>query len=200
MIRGNGVSVGCKELMNDLDQIITRILQGEINLYSRVVEAYESKIRAVIAAMIPDPNMVTDMTQEVFVIAFQRLNTYRLGTNFLAWLRTIARNVAQNERRNWYRRHEMEERFTTEVAQHIETDVDRLVNILPEDLINQLQDCVGKLNGKAHMLMEGFYYKEHSVNELANLLQLSSSAVKVILHRARQAVGSCLQKKGRCDV
>jgi DNA-directed RNA polymerase specialized sigma24 family protein len=48
--------------------------------------------------------------------------------------------------------------------------------------------------------MDGFYYKQHTVNELSNLLQLSSSAVKVILHRARHAVGSCLQKKGRCDV
>ena len=186
--------------MNDLDQIIAKILQGDTNLYTRVVDTYEGKIRAVIAAMIPDSNMVTDMTQEVFVIAYQRLNTYRQGTNFLAWLRTIARNVAQNERRSWYRRHELEERYATEVAQHVEEKVDQLVDMLPEDLLNQLQDCVGKLNGKAHMLMEGFYYKEHSVNELANLLQLSSGAVKVILHRARQAVGSCLQKKGRCDV
>jgi RNA polymerase sigma-70 factor (ECF subfamily) len=186
--------------MNDLDEIIAKILEGDVNLYARVVEAYEGRVRALISAMIPDADMAKDMTQEVFIIAYQRLSTYRRGTNFVAWLRTIARNVAQNERRNWYRRHEMEERYEAEVAQQIEENVDRLVETLPEDLINQLQDCVGKLNGKAHRLMDGFYYKQHSVNELANLLQLSSSAVKVILHRARQAVGSCLQRKGRCDV
>jgi RNA polymerase sigma-70 factor (ECF subfamily) len=186
--------------MNDLDQTIAKILQGDINLYSGIVKAYEGKVRGLVSVMIPDPNMVTDVTQEVFVIAYQRLNSYKPGTNFLAWLRAIARNVSQNERRSWYRRHEMEEHYEEEVSLSIEENVERLVNAMPEDLIAQLQSCVSRLNGKAHMLMDGFYYKEHSVNELAKLLQVSTSAVKVILHRARQAVSSCLQKKGKSDV
>jgi RNA polymerase sigma-70 factor (ECF subfamily) len=109
--------------MNDLDQIIAKILEGDANLYARIVEAYEGKIRALIAAMIPEPDMAKDMTQEVFIIAYQRLGAYRKGSNFLAWLRAIARNVAQNERRSWYRRHELEERYEAEVVQQIEENI-----------------------------------------------------------------------------
>ena len=183
--------------MEDLDQIVAQILKGDLDLFSRIVTAYESRVRAVIAAMIPDPNMTPDLTQEVFVIAYQHLAAYRPGTNFLAWLRAIARNVAQNERRRWYRRHELEARFEAEVTQQVEAQVDRIVDDLPEDLLSSVQECVTHLEGKARQLMDGFYYQEHSVNELARLLRISAGSVKVILHRARHAVGSCLQKKRR---
>ena len=184
--------------MNDLDPIIAQIRGGEPDLYRRIVEDCEGPVRTVIAAMIPDPNLTADLTQEVFVIAYQRLATYQPGTNFVAWLRAIARNVAQNERRRWYRRHALEERYQAEVAQQVETHVDRLVDELPEDLLNSVQDCVTHIEGKARLLLDGFYYQKHSVHDLAQQLRISTGSVKVILHRARHAVGSCLQKKRQC--
>ena len=186
--------------MDNLDQTIAQILAGDIDRYREIVEAYEARVRSVIVGMVPDPNQASDMTQEVFVIAYQRLGTYQTGTNFVAWLRTIARNVAQNERRRWYRRHEMEERFKADVAQRVEVHVDRLMEDLPEDLLNSLQDCVTKLQGKSKAIMDGFYFKEQPVNELDNLLQISVSSAKVILHRARAALVSCLHKNARCNV
>jgi RNA polymerase sigma-70 factor (ECF subfamily) len=186
--------------MDNIDQIIAKILAGDPDRYREVVETYESRVRAVVAAMVPDPNVTADVTQEVFVIAYQRLADYKPGTNFLAWLRTISRNVAQNERRRWYRRREMEARYEVEVAQQVEPHVDRLLEDLPEDLLSSLQDCVTHLQGKAREMMDGFYFKEHSIQELAKLLDISANAAKVVLHRARHAVGSCIQKKGRCAV
>ena len=189
-----------RAVMDDLDQIIAKIRGGEPDLYRQIVETYEGPVRAVVAAMVPDPNVTADMTQEVFVIAYQRLGDFQPGTNFLAWLRAIARNVAQNERRRWYRRRALEDRFEAEVAQQVETQVDQLVEELPEDLLNSVKDCVTHLEGKSRRLMDGFYFEDYSVQELATLLKISVGSVKVILHRARHAVGSCLQKKGRCDV
>jgi len=186
--------------MDNIDQIIAKILSGNPDLYREIVETYESRVRAVVAAMVPDPNVTADMTQEVFVIAYQRLASYRTGTNFFAWLRTIARNVAQNERRRWYRRRELEGRYEAEVAQQVEPYVDRLIEDLPEDLLSSVKDCVTHLQGKARQAMDGFYFGEHSIQELAKLMEISAGSAKVILHRARHAVGSCLQKKGRCDV
>ncbi len=186
--------------MDDLDQTIKSILAGDINRYRDIVDTYEGTVRAVVGAMVPDPSLAPDLTQEVFIIAFQRLSSYQPGTNFTAWLRTIARNVAQNERRRWYRRHTQEERYRTEATQLVETEVDTLLDDLPEDLLSSLQDCVTRLHGKSKDVMDGFYFKNHSVNALAEKLRISVSSAKVILHRTRSALGSCLQKKGRCHV
>ncbi len=186
--------------MENLEQTIAKILAGDPDLYREIVGAYEQTVRATLAAMVPDPNSVPDLTQEVFIIAFQRLSSYQPGTNFVAWIRAIARNVAQNERRRWYRRREMEEGFRTEVDCQVDARVDTLIEDLPEDLLDSLKDCFGKLQGKTRAVMDGFYFKDNTINELASLLQVSTSAAKVMLHRARGALGSCLQKKGNCRV
>lgn len=186
--------------MENLDQTIVRIRSGEIDLYGTIVDEFEGTVRAVVAGMIPDPNLVPDMTQEVFVIAYQRLDTYRPGTNFPAWLRTIARNVAQNERRRWYRRRDMEAGFKAEVAHRVEAHIDRALEDMPDDTLNALHDCLSRLQGKSQDMMQGFYYKDRSLAELASSLRISANSAKVILHRARQAIGSCLQKKGCCHV
>jgi len=90
--------------MSELDDHIRACRQGDPNRFEAVVKACEPTVRAVVAAMIPDENLVPDLTQEVFVIAYRKLESYRPGTDFRAWIRAIARNVAQNERRRWYRR------------------------------------------------------------------------------------------------
>lgn len=186
--------------MENLDPIIAQIRAGNSDLYGKIVDAFEGQVRAVLAAMIPDPNLVPDMTQEVFVTAYRRLDSYQPGTNFSAWLRTIARNVAQNERRRWYRQREKEAGFRAEVAHHIETPIDRALEEMPEDALEALKDCLSRLQGKSQEVMQGFYYQDRPLAELALRLQISTNSAKVILHRARQAIGSCLQKKGRCHV
>ena len=186
--------------VNDLDGLIARILAGNSDLYRGVVETYEGNIRAVISAMIPDPNQVPDVTQEVFLIAYQRLSTYRAGSNFSAWLRTIARNVAQNERRRWYRQRKQEEQFKAEVVRTVEPHVDTVLGEIPEDLLGALDECVTRLNGKSKEVTDGFYFRDRTLGDLAGRLGISMASAKVILHRARQAIGSCLQKKGQCHV
>ncbi len=186
--------------MEELDKIIDLIRSGKIDLYSKIVDAYEGQVRAVVASMVPDSSQVPDITQQVFIIAYQRLATYKPGTFFAAWLRSIARNVAQNERRRWYRRREMEDGFKAEVADQLEPHIDQAIEEMPEELFKNLTDCLSRLQGKSRDVMEGFYYKKQHLNDLAGLLQISSNSAKVILHRARQAIGSCLLKKGRCNV
>lgn len=187
-------------LMDKLEEHISRVLKGDQASYTYVVDACEPRVRAVIAAMCPDPNVVADLTQETFIIAYQRIDSYKPGTNFLAWLRTIARNVTQNERRKWYRRRDMEERYRSEVEQTIESAVDDLVDTLPEDMIEALTSCIENLKGRTRSLVDGFYFDEESVKELAKQLDLTANAAKVTLHRARNALGNCMKSKGTCDV
>ena len=98
-----GIIVSCF-LMENLEQLICQVQAGQSECYADIVKHYEPQVRAIIGAMIPDQNSVADMTQETFITAYQRISTYKPGTNFSAWIRTIARNTAQNERRRWYRR------------------------------------------------------------------------------------------------
>lgn len=182
--------------MNDLDQHIQACLDGDVDRFHEIVKTCEPKVRSVIAAMCPDPNTVPDLTQEVFIVAYRRLGAYAPGTNFIAWIRTIARNVAQNERRRWYRRQEAREHYQVEAERILEENIDAFVESLPEETIDALRDCVGGLGGRTRELVDGYYYGGCSLKSIAGILNLKSSAAKVALHRARQALGKCLKRKG----
>ena len=164
--------------------------------FTEVVTICEPRVRAVLAAMSPDPNVVPDLTQEVFLIAYQRLDSYQPGSNFLAWIRTIARNVAQNARRSWYRRQAMRERYQPEAERLMAENIDRLVESLPEETLEALRACVDGLGGRNKDLVDNFYFKGNSLDRIATFLKMSPTAAKVALHRARQAIGICLHRKG----
>jgi RNA polymerase sigma-70 factor (ECF subfamily) len=183
--------------MADLDEHVKQCLRGDMDRFEEIVKACEPRVRGILAAMIPDANAVPDLTQEVFIVAYRKLDTYRPGTNFQAWIGTIARNLAQNERRRWYRRQEMQQRYQTEAERRLAEHIEQFVESLPEDVLESLRDCVGRLGDKTRAMVDNYYYGQCSIKHLAELFKLSSSAAKVTLHRARQAVGKCMQRKGQ---
>ena len=184
--------------MDDLDHHIRRCQAGELDAFEQIVKAYEPKVRAVLSAMVPDYDLVPDLVQEVFVIAHRKLASFEVGTNFSAWIKTIARNVAQNERRKWIRRQEMQVQYRkeTEAEAQISENIEAFVNGLPDETLEALRDCVGGLKGKTRRLVNGYYYEGCSIKQVSEILDVSASAAKVALHRARQAVSKCLQRKG----
>jgi RNA polymerase sigma-70 factor, ECF subfamily len=184
------------ELNAELEAHLRACLRGDLARFEDVVKVCEPRVRAVLAAMTPDGNAVPDLTQEVFVIAYQRLAKYQTGTNFLAWVTAIARNVAQNERRRWYRRQDLQQRYQADTEQRIADPLQQFVDGLPEEVLESLRACVNGLGGRTRSLVDGYYFEGRPLQRLADALQLSATAAKVALHRARQAVGKCLRQKG----
>jgi len=180
----------------NIEDYVKKTLDGDLESYRKVIEAFEPRVRIVIASMIPDSSLVDDLTQEAFITAYQRLSTYKPDTHLGAWLAQIARNVAQNERRRWYRKNDMKERYRAEIERTIEIDVDKMAGSLRGDVMDGLHQCIKTLNETARKIVEGFYFKEKDVKQLANDFSLTAGAVRVMLCRARQAIAECLQRKG----
>jgi RNA polymerase sigma-70 factor, ECF subfamily len=78
---------------------IGAVLAGDREAYRQIITACEAKVRIVLAAILPVQDMVDDIAQEVFVTAYGKLRDYEPGSDFVAWLKAIARNLALNERR-----------------------------------------------------------------------------------------------------
>ena len=182
--------------MSHLDEDITKVLEGDIERYGEVVRACEPLVRAIIAAMVPDSSEVEDLTQEAFLIAYRRLQHYRPGTHFKAWLRAIARNVALNERRRWFRRTGLLDRHRAEIENLLEDRICAAVDAMSDNVLAAVRDCVTKLDGKPRGLIDGFYFKGWSLKELATQSGMSEGAAKVALFRARQQMAALLKKEG----
>jgi len=81
----------------DDSQIIARVLAGETSEYRHLVERYQRSVFRFALNLIGDEHEAEDITQEVFVAAFRRLESYDGKRAALAtWLLTITRNRCIN--------------------------------------------------------------------------------------------------------
>jgi RNA polymerase sigma-70 factor (ECF subfamily) len=88
------------QLMEALDDLVTRAQSGDIDAYGRLVEATQKMAFAVALGVLRDTVIVQDAVQETYLRAFRRLGDVQEPAAFAGWLRRIVITVALNMRRS----------------------------------------------------------------------------------------------------
>jgi RNA polymerase sigma-70 factor, ECF subfamily len=79
------------------DQIVARVLAGKTSEFRHLVEQYHQPVFRFARNLIADEHDAEDITQEVFLAAFNHLASYNVErASLLTWLFTIARNRCVN--------------------------------------------------------------------------------------------------------
>src|SRR5882672_7654402 len=77
--------------------IIKRVLNGDVDSFRILVERYQRPVLSMIRRLIWDSHRREEISQDVFVAAFQKLSTFDPArSQFSTWLFTIARNLSIN--------------------------------------------------------------------------------------------------------
>jgi RNA polymerase sigma-70 factor (ECF subfamily) len=84
----------------DMDEqaLIHHARNGDLDAFNSLVLAYQDRIYHQAYRMLSDPVVAADATQDAFISAYRKLNTYR-GGSFLAWLLRIVTNACYDELR-----------------------------------------------------------------------------------------------------
>ncbi|HKM30491.1 MAG TPA: sigma-70 family RNA polymerase sigma factor [Bacilli bacterium] len=80
----------------ELDDYIVSYLAGQEDAFDVIYEETQKTVFLSIFNIIKDRNLVEDIMQDTYLKAINSIESYRLGTNFKAWIATIARNQAIN--------------------------------------------------------------------------------------------------------
>lgn len=179
-----------------LDRSIKKVLEGDREAFREVIVSCEAKVRVVIAAIIPDTNSVDDLAQEVFVTAFAKLKDYEMGTDFEQWLKAIARYLALNERRRWFRQARLRDRFEAEYETALEPLIDAFAQKYDGNLLEALRECIGRLQEPSRAIVNDFYMKELTSEQIGQTFNQQAAWVRLVLFRARAALAACLREKG----
>ena len=73
----------------DDNEMINRILKGEVNVYELLMNKYESTILSILKKRLPF-EQIEEVAQIVFIKAYQSLSTYKGESSFKNWLSSIA--------------------------------------------------------------------------------------------------------------
>ncbi len=176
-----------------LDALVRSVRSGEREAFRRIVLAVQGELRLFIAWRLGVASEVEDVLQETLLTAYNRLDTYRCGGTFRAWLRGIARNHIRQTQRERGR-----------LAQHNRADLDSLVDAAAAAggdetraaELQRLRLCLETLNSRARRLIELRYLRQLSLGEVAQHARQPKARLSVRLHRIRRALLDCMRQPG----
>ncbi len=166
------------------DEIVKQVLGGSRNRYRFLISRYERQIFNLMFRYSRNDDDAADLTQEVFVKAYSRLDQYRYGERFFSWLYALAVNLAKD----WYRKGRRRQELRTDLL-HNEIEVSGFVSRQEEGLerseeIKFLEDALGKLSHRNREMVILRYQQERSIKEIVEIFGMGESAVKMRIARA----------------
>ena len=85
-------------------QAVHAAAAGDVEAFERIVRTYQAPVWRFLCHQVGDVHLAQDLTQETFVRAYRRLDTFRFESKFTTWLYRIARNIAVDALRERTRR------------------------------------------------------------------------------------------------
>jgi len=76
--------------------------QGNLSAFNDLVLKYQDQVFNLARLILDNQDLAEDITQETFILAFQKIHQFR-GGSFRAWLLKIAKNLCYDEMRTWKR-------------------------------------------------------------------------------------------------
>jgi RNA polymerase sigma-70 factor (ECF subfamily) len=172
---------------DELDRMcVERCLAGETNAFEGILDRYERPVYNAIVRMGADSEEARDLCQQVFVKAFQHLDSYDPTRKFFSWLY----RVAVNETINAIKAHRAWEPLS---------DAMRAASANPEEAMEaaeqhvEMQRALTALDVKYRLAIIVCHFLQLSYDEAAEVLAVPVKTVKSRLFTARQMLREILE-------
>ena len=173
------------------DKLVQLTLEGDHNAFAVLVEKYQSQIHALAWRKIDDFHIAQDITQEVFLTAYQKLATLTRPDRFANWLYAIVNNLCVT----WLRKQAAQPQLESITS----TAPEELSALCYSDYMAQqheeagreslralIENLLGKLRENDRTVITLYYLAELSYEEISQVLGVSLNTIKSRLSRARQ--------------
>ena len=170
----------------DDKRIIEAVLAGRVVQFGSLVERYQKPIYSFMLRLTGSPSDAEDLTQEVFVRAFEKLRQFKQDRRFFPWLYTIAVNRGRDHlRKKGLRRKLFAEEPENSPYKNPAADEGggKLECVL---IMGEIVDAMAKMPSSYREPLLLYYREEFTIKEIAAALKISPTAVKARLHRGRK--------------
>ncbi|MEN9563581.1 MAG: hypothetical protein RIR73_1825 [Chloroflexota bacterium] len=175
--------------MNEEQTWVRQAQQGDDEAFTKLVETYQTPVFNLCYRMLGEPELAEDAAQETFLRAYQHLHRYDQKRPFPTWLLSIAAHYCIDRLRR---------RKFSMFSMDTEDEDGNSFEIPDMDAPNPEGEAItGQTNERVHAMLKDLdatdraaiimrYWYDYSEKEIAESLNLTVSAVKSRLHRARK--------------
>jgi len=178
--------------------LVEALRAGEQDAYETLIERYQQPVFSVVSRVMDHADDAADVTQEVFLKIFRKIDAFRGESTLKTWIYRIAVNEAHNHRR-WFGRHRRQE-----VALEAEDGRQGVCDLIPDrgpspfemaceqETQELLEDALKRLSVQYRAALvlrevEGLRYEE-----IAEIMEVSLGTVKSRILRGREALRKVL--------
>ncbi len=177
----------------DKDWIVVQKVQaGHVGAFDQLVQKYRGQIFSVVYNMTGNREDASDLTQEIFIKAFQAMNRFKGKSTFFTWLYRIAINntitfIKKTRNRRFINYENINEEVTAaDIIERLTAKNRTEKAVLIQELQERLNESLLKLSPKhrAVVILHEIEGLEHA--RIAEITKTSVGTVRSRLHYAKQ--------------
>ena len=181
-------------------QIIDRVLAGDVDAFSDIIVKYKDKTFNYVYSQVKDYDEALDITQEIFIMTIEALRSFRRESKFSTWFYSIMVNYCKNYRKKNSRYNLVsinssrgEEEYDLQLPDERENPEQ---DVIMNDSLRIVREEIGMLPDDYREILVLRDIEGLSYNEIAEILDISLSNVKVRIHRGREFLKNRLLARG----
>lgn len=179
-------------MLMDEQRLIVRILEGHAEDYGYFLERYGGEVFAIVSRLVPNREDAEELTQDAFVRAYSRLDSFIGRSSFSTWVCRIAYTVAVS----WLRKKRIKYLSIDDHPHASDAEVDEVLD--DESRLEDLRGAISLLRPDEQMLLELFYFESRPLADIAYILDVEPGTIATRLHRIRRKLYS-LMKHGKAN-
>jgi RNA polymerase sigma-70 factor (ECF subfamily) len=175
------------------DSDVARAAAGDRGAFERLYRLHVNRVFSLCARMVTDRTRAEELTQDVFVRAWEKLTLFRGESSFGTWLHRLTVNVVLNARKSDGRqRSRFEENDDESGGMDVYAGV--VGNPLPPGDMLDVEEAITRLPPGARRVFVLHDVEGYKHEEIAEMLGVTSGATKAQLHRARLLLRQALNR------
>ena len=164
---------------------------AKVELFVSLLARHDRSIEIYVISLCPNLGEAEDILQEVKLFMWRNFDKFTPGTNFLAWAKSIAFYTVLSYRKKKTKQPRL---LGDEFLQAVAAEIDNRHEEL-EKRRKLLSACVKKLGEKEHEVLKLRYTQQLDIEELAEKLGRTVTAVYRHLSRIRQTLHECVAQQ-----
>ncbi|EOD00937.1 RNA polymerase sigma factor [Caldisalinibacter kiritimatiensis] len=185
--------------MNE-EQIINEIKKGNIDLFQKIVDKYKNKIFSMAYKFTNDYNEAQDLSQEIFLKIYNRIDSFRYDSKFSTWIYSISMNTCLDWKRKRkkmkviiFSSMDKENKFTLE--ENIRDE-----EVLPDEKVigremdREVHKIIYELPNIYKTVIIMYHFNNMSYSEISSHLNIPAKTVETRLYRGRRILRDKLSK------
>lgn len=174
-------------------ELVRKVLDGQKDSYGDIVQIYNNKLSRYINRFIATKEDVEDILQNVFIKAYQNLNSFDKDQSFNSWIYRIA----HNESVNYLKKHKKIGISFFEldiISPQLFSKEKSDSHTLTQELKKEMELNLDKLGAKYKEILILNYFEDLSYEEISEILKIPISTVGTRIRRAKEKLKEIINK------